>query len=218
MKKNFGVVFGLPCWGMGAAVLALFAFTSASRATVIVNNLADATVSSAETGWYYGQVFTMGSSSSGNLGTLTLDLYSGSTGSAVVYLYNASGGAPTGSGVAIGTVSGTGNQTIALGSHPALAASTSYAIIIHDNVSSDVRWNYTANAASGGTGSLPGGIVFSSDGSSGWGSTANEYMQMEVDVVPVPEVPMTGMFMGIGALAIAAGRTLRRRLCAARSA
>ena len=38
---------------------------------------------------------------------------------------------------------------------------------------------------------------------------------MELDVVP--EVPMTGMVMGIGALAIAAGHTLRRKLCPAKS-
>jgi hypothetical protein len=41
------------------------------------------------------------------------------------------------------------------------------------------------------------------------GPSASGQRFLEVDVVP--EVPMTGMVMGIGALAIAAGHTLRRK-------
>jgi hypothetical protein len=55
---------------------------------------------------------------------------------------------------------------------------------------------------------------YSTTGSGGWGLSAQQRF-LEVDVVP--EVPMTGMVMGIGALAIAAGHTLRRKLCAAKS-
>ena len=209
MKKNFAM-FGLPRWGVGAALLALFALAPASRAAldIEVNNLAATTTLYATAGGYYGQEFTM-DSSSGNLSILTLKLDSSGGGTADIYLYNVSGGVPTaGSGVVIGHVlTGT---TFNLTSNPNLNANASYAILVHDT-GGDVRWNYTASTATGGNGSFPSPEVYG-DGASIWNFTGGNYFQMELGVDVVPEVPMTGLVMGIGALAIAAGHTLRRKI------
>ena len=212
MKKNFGM-FGLPRWGVGATLLALCVFAPASRAAldIEVNNLAASTTGFATAGGFYGQEFTM-DSSSGNLSILTLKLASSGSGTADIYLYNVSGGVPTaGSGVIIGHVlTGT---TFNLTGNPTLNANASYAILVHDT-GGDVRWNYTSDNHSGGAGNgglFPSSEVFG-DGGSSWSFTPNNYFQMELGVDVVPEVPMTGLVMGIGALAIAAGHTLRRKI------
>ena len=66
-----------------------------------------------------------------------------------------------------------------------------------------------------GHGSFLSSYVSGSDLPLSWIGPQSRQQLMEVDVVP--EVPMTGMVMGIGALAIAAGHTLRRKLCPAKS-
>ena len=91
MKKNLGMYFGLPCCGAGAVLLALCAFTTVSRADVIVNNTGGN--SSYTGGVPLGQVFTM-SGTGGNLTSLTLQLFSSAGGVAEVDLYNIASGAP----------------------------------------------------------------------------------------------------------------------------
>ena len=113
----------------------------------------------------------------------------------------------------LGTVSGgtTGDgQLIAVSSlvNQALTANTEYAIVMQTSTGT-VSWDNTPSAASGGTGTL--GLAYFYNGNS-WGTVPdNNYFQMNLQTTPVPEVPMTGVVMGFGALAIAVGHTLRRK-------
>jgi hypothetical protein len=201
-------------------LLALCAFTPVSRADVIVDNTG--AVSQFVSGSSFAQVFTM-SGTSGNLSSLTLNLdVVGSGGSAQIDLYNVSAGAPTTLATALGTVSSasTGSSVLAavsLSSNPLLTAGGTYAVVMEypSTPSGSLAWNYTTGNASGGTGSF-GGIYFSTDHGANWNvySTLNA-MQMNLQTTPVPEVPMTGVVMGFGALAIALGHTLRRKLSTA---
>ena len=221
MKKNFGMFILAPRWGVGAVLLALCAFTPVSRADVIVDNTG--AVSQFVSGSSFAQVFTM-SGTSGNLSSLTLNLdVVGSGGSAQIDLYNVSAGAPTTLATALGTVSGTGGgnlvlANVTLGSNPLLTAGSSYAIVLDYPASPNgsLAWNYESGHASGGDGSL-GSIYLSANSGATWGvyGIRADSMQMNLQTTPVPEVPMTGVVMGFGALAIALGHTLRRKLSTA---
>jgi len=213
MKKNLGTFFGLSRCGVGAVLLGLCAFTPVSRADVIINNMPPGETTLAPiSGATVGQVFTMSSpNGSGTLSSLTLELYSTSGGIVNVDLYNAPSGAPTGSAILLGTVTAgtSGNQAIGVSSlnHYSLAVGTQYAIVLEQ--SGSVSWDFTSSTASLGYGTL-GTIYTSVNSGVTWGAYGGSGgMQMNLQTTPVPEVPMTGVVMGFGALAIALGRKLR---------
>ena len=213
MKKNLGMFFGLSRCGAGAILLGLCAFTPVSRAAVIVNNTGNP--STTLSGATVAQVFTM-SGTSGNLSSLALTLDINSAGTAAVDLFNVDGGgAPTTLAAVLGSVTTTsaGNPvTVAvnLTSNPLFTAGGSYAIALAYPAipSASLSWDYTTTAGSGGTGSL-GGLYYSFNSGSTWTAYGGGALQMNLQTTPVPEVPMTGVVMGFGALAIALGRKLR---------
>jgi hypothetical protein len=185
------------------------------RATVVYNNLGDSTAGFANQGAApLAQVFTM-PATGGILSALTLGLYSTSGGTATIDLYNASsGGAPFGSVVStLGsvTVGSSGFQNIAVNSlnNYFLADGGVYAIVLETPASGSVSWNTTTTTGSGGSGSQ-GGFYYNNGA---WTAlpVSGYYGQMDLETTPVPEVPMTGVVMGFGALAIAVGSTLRRK-------
>ena len=209
MKKNLGTFFGLPRCGVGAVVMALCALGPVSRADVIINNLGDTPAGGMNGALTLAQVFTM-SGISGNIGSLTLDLsvnpsYSGS---AEVDLYSVSGSAPGSLVANFGTVNvgSSGNIAVSLIGYPLLSSGSSYAIVLQPSTAA-TAWEYTTTAGSGGSGSL-GGLYYEVGGN--WYQyTSGNYLQMSLSTTPVPEVPMTGLVMGFGTLAIALGRKFR---------
>jgi len=213
MKNNLGMFFGLSRWGVGAVVLALWAFApvSSDALETIVNNTGSSSASYLANP--FAQVFTM-SGTSGNINNLTLELNVITTGSAEVDLYSVSSGAPGSLLQNLGNVTAviTGNsQSIAVGSvnQYLLAAGTQYAIVLQNPSSGLIGWDNTSSAVSGGTGTL-GLAYFNNAGN--WSTVPdNNYFQMNLMTTPVPEVSMTGAVMGFGALAIALGHTLRRK-------
>ena len=201
MKKNFGKCFGLARCGAGAVIIGLCAFIQASRADVaIVDNTSQANNGFGTGALPEAVMFTMGNSGA-NISSLTL-VMSGS-GSSEVYVYNAPGGAITaynGAGNALydlGSISAS-SPTITIGNPSlySLSANSEYAIVLADSGS---QWGFTASPSFTGSAS-----TFA------WNSMGI-YFQMDL-VSPVPEVPVTGIVMGFGALAIAVGHTLRRKL------
>ena len=213
MKKNFGMFILAPRWGVGAVLLALCAFTPVSRADVIVDNTGATTLSTVfgGPGHQIAQVFTM-SGTSGNISSLALLLDSTTAGTYTlnVDLYATSSGAPTGLATFLGTVtaSTTGDRQLigvsSLTSGVTLTPGTQYAVALEQN--GNLQWDYTSTSG-------VGPIYYSLDAGSTWtvyGSPGN--MQMNLQTTPVPEVPVTGVVMGFGALAIAVGGTLRRKL------
>lgn len=214
MKKNLGTFFGLPGLGAGVVAMALCAFIPASRADVaIINNLGDTHdggyISLNDGGTAWAQTFQAGSS--GNIDGLTLSLGT-SSGSMAVLLYavNDSGSGPNGTGINLGTVAAaTGIVTLNNLTTP-LTLGNYYAIALQPAVSGSdsIAWNSTENPVSGGSGTTLYEIYKNSG--SGWVyNSSTPYLQMNLEVAPVPEVPMTGMVMGFGALAIVLGRKLR---------
>jgi hypothetical protein len=207
MKKNLGMFFGLSRCGVGAVLLGLCAFTPISRAAItFLDNTSDPNNGNTTTTYTYADVFTMGAA--GYLNSLTLTL-SGSLSSAV-YVYAATSGNPptssyNGAGNALfslGTVSGSSPVILSLNDY--LAAGT-YAIVL---ASSGSSWSLTASgAATTQNGSSFGGLYYNNTGT--WAPTAGIGQMNLVGVTAVPEVPMTGMVMGFGALAIALGRKFR---------
>ena len=218
MRKYWTTFFWIPRLGIGAALLALFVFTSASHASVvIVNNLSNPLSGVSAPNYGFAQDFSTGTGS-GLISSVTLVLNIDTVNSVGVYIYNASADptGPTGSGTLLGTITATatGNHQQYTLSGPSLAtysftAGSDYGIVIA--TSSSIQWNYD-NPNTGFTG--VGAFLDPYWYDSGWHAGAGAF-GLGVDVVP--EVPMTGMFMGIGALAIAAGHTLRRKLCPAKS-
>ena len=220
MKKNSGLFFGLPCWRMGAVLLVLCAFTPVSRADLI-NNLSKsdgsgtyATASRTDTGIVgeWEQVFIMpAASGTFSISSLTLELYSSSTGQGNVELYSVTGSGGSavftdqGSIGSVSVVSSGDWQQILVnpGSATLNGNSQEYAVGL-TTTSGQISWDFTTVTGSGGGGTL--------------GDQYNEqydyndnHFQMGLVVTPVPEVPMTGLVIGFGALAIALGHTLRRK-------
>ncbi len=216
---------------MGIVFSALIVSTSISRAAVIVDNLSYGGNGSEYSGSVssYAQVFTMpgGPPAPAYLDklevNLTLDVQPGNVN---FYLYTTtSGGVPTGSGTLLGTsptLSSGPNQNvmISLVNSPSLSSGTSYAIVMTENAGV-VAWDATSTSGAGsGTGTLPsGGGIYTYNGTA-WTSAYSGYsfqMDVETGMTPVPEVPTTGAFMGFGALTIAVGHSLRRKLFAAKN-
>jgi hypothetical protein len=219
MKSNLGTFFGLSCWCMGAVVLALCAFTPASRADVIVNNTGTP-FASFNGNVQYAQAFTMPGTigdPSSLISSLALELNVSVIGSENVYLYSVNGShVPTGTGTLLGTVNpgstgdGLVTPVISLPGNISLAAGTSYAIAL--NTSGTIAWDVSSSSTSGGTGTLLGNYNSLNNGSTWSTGPGGFYLQMDLNATPVPEVPMTGMVMGFGVLAVAVGGTLRRKL------
>lgn len=209
MKKNLGMFFGLSRCGMGAVLLGLCAFTPVSRAAVVVNNTGGN--SSYTGGVPLGEVFTM-SGTSGDLTSLTLQLFSSAGGVAEVDLYSVILGAPSSELYVLGNVSpGTGNnQIVAVSSlnNVLLNANATYAIVLQAPSSGSMAWDAISGTVSGGTGPALGGEYYQSGGV-WYSSNPSASFQMNLQTTAVPEVPMTGVVMGFGALAIALGRKLR---------
>ena len=208
MKRNLGMSFGLSRRCVGAVLLALCAFTPASRAlNTIVDNSAQPQTVTAGTSVPQAQVFTM-PGYSGTISSLTLVLGGGGV-SANVDLFNVSAGLPTGSGTIIGTVnaSSSGSDAVTLSGGPyTLSSGASYAIELQ---SSGGSWDATTETGNTGDGSF-GGLYYYNG--SAWVLESGDYAQMSLQTSPVPEVPVTGSVMGMGALAIAVGSALRRKL------
>ena len=230
MKKNLGTFILAPSIRAAAVLLALCAFTTVSRADVI-NNLPPGVataISGNGGGLPIAQVFTMSGSDSGTVSSLTLSLdfvVDNPSETVTVSLFNVSGGVPTsGSGTVLGTFDASSfssgspqNITLTLSSNPALSAGASYAIALEVPSGGSVNWNATSTSATGGTATSLGGIYgnTAADGSGTWTATGYSglvYAQMDLQISSVPEVPLTGTVMGFGAVAIAVGLTLRRKL------
>lgn len=230
MQKNLGMFFWVPRLGVGVVLLALFAFTSASRAGVIVDNITGNTFVNGTTAKNYkSQGFD--ATQSGPISSVSLELsFSvGTSGSMSVYLVTAnSSGQPTEAytaGINLGTiytsegVDGTPSTYAVenLASSVELTAGDYYAIVIYGKDPSlsggNPSWMFLPPARDDanflGAYSSGDGISF---------SIFNSAEERGLEINEVPEVPMTGMMMGIGALCLAAGHTLRRKLCAAKSA
>jgi len=223
MKKNLVAFFGLSRWGVGAVALTLCAFAPASRADVtVINNLADihdgGVLTAVDGGTSYAQTFNAGSS--GNISSLTLSLGS-SSGTMNVYLYDA-GTAPalSGGGINLGTKTllgsvAAGTGIVSLSSNPFLNTVDYYSIALVPAASGSdsIAWNSTTTAGSGGAGTSFYAVYSSANSGLTWAyDFQNPYLQMNLSVSPVPEVPVTGVVMGFGALAIAVGGSLRRKM------
>jgi|SRR5665213_1034851 len=209
MKNNLNNIFGLARLGAGAAVLGLLACASTSHATVILNNTTDTSVGALTGGG--AQEFVM-TTAAGTLTSITLSLGAGSgTGNVFVYDTTGAGGSPGSQLYSLGTIS-SASPTIS-GLNDLLSGGTTYAIVLNANATS-LGWNYTADSAVAATGgaSLPATRFYT--GSGPFGGPFPDYGQMSLSVTPVPEVPITGVVMGFGALAIAMGSTLRRKASA----
>lgn len=209
MKNNLKNIFGLARFGAGAAVLGLLACASTLHAAVIVDNTG--TPNFYVGGATYGQLFTMSGTS---FNSLTLELYSASGGTANVSLYNVGSGLPTSLNTLLGTVTaGVGDgQLVSVTpfSVSGLTSGNQYAIVLSQ--SSSVRWDWNSTAATGF-----GATASSADSGATWSSYPS-YVQMNLSAVtPVPEVPMTGMVMGFGALTVAMVSTRFRKIHSAGS-
>ena len=214
MKKTLNLT-GL---GVGAALVAFCAFTPALRAdVVIVNNLANTVGSHTGAAQELVQDFTP--TVGGQISSVTLQLDITTVGSIVVNLYSGAASA-TSAGTLVGalgtiTATTTGDDqqfTLSGGSLAihSLASGTVYGIEIAGTTTIGSGLHHQRQTATGSSGSFTGHAW--GDGGSGgvtWTQGA-AYTMMSVNVVP--EVPMTGMVMGFGALAIAAGHTLRRTI------
>jgi hypothetical protein len=215
MKNNLRSIFGFERLGTGAAFLALLACTSTSHADVILDNTTDNGFSNdggqlSVDSYSVAQVFTTPSSDY-ELNSIYLSFGAASSGSANVYLYDVTGGVPSGSGTQIGTISGgPGNTLVSLTSTPTHSANTSYAVAL--GTGGGITWNETSTSVSGvaGAPNLGNEYVFY-DG--GWNHNGSSYLQMEV--VAVPEVSITGAVMGFGVLVVALGRKFASAKCIA---
>jgi hypothetical protein len=221
MKKNRRVFFWVPRLGVGAALLALFALTSVSRADIdIVNSLGDTKVNDAPASGNPFKVEDFSTTVSGQISGVILSLNFNAAAVAAhspldVYIYNATGSGPTGSGSLLGTITptttGDHQYTVSGLQAYSLTAGQDYAIGIDETLGSGtVGWEYAAlNSPNTGTGGSFLGAYNSVAGTSPWVSS-NPLQQRFMKVTAVPE-PMAGTLMGLGALAVAASHTLRRR-------
>lgn len=199
------VLWPAPSRVVGTVILAFCSYVPLTHASVIVDNTPNFTLAGNEgAGDTLAQVFTMpvltGSYFGGNISSLSLVM--AGSGLSDVYVYNATLGGPTTPLYSLGSVdAGSGIVTIS-SSSDFLTAGQTYAIEVVTGASAD--WLQTASSGSG-SGSL-GGAYFAS----GSGQDVGVYYGM--DLQAVPEVPMTGVVMGFGALTVGLGHTLRRKL------
>ena len=230
MKRNFTTILSV-----GAALFALFAFTSASRASFMLDNITGQTFTAGTTASNYkSQGFE--ATENGLISSVSLELTfsAGTVGSLSVYLVTANASGQPSEAYTAGTLLGTISTTLGtdgtasafavnLTGSASLINTVNYAIVINGSDlglsgTGHPSWDYLHSGA------LPGGITGTFDGAySGNGTTfstanAGEERGLQIGVSPVPEVPMTGAFMGFGALVIVGGSALRRKLAAAKTA
>jgi len=209
--------FGLPCWKAGAVLVVLCAFTTGSRADVIqVDNTANTPQSFDDATFdWYAQVFTT-TTSAGNFSSLTLELNATVGSTAFIDLYSSDLTTVDQLHLGIVTASSTGDQQITpvtILNNYSLAPNTSYAIVLESTTSGSIAWDFNSldnNNVFEGNGSL-GGNYNSYQGGPEWDPNYHGSYELGI-TTPVPEVPTTGAVMGFGALAIALGHTLRRKL------
>lgn len=206
--------------GKRVVLLTLCGFTIVSHAQVIVfdnTNGYTSQSSAAAPGDIYGQTFIM-PDTNGYFSSLTLSLASGSSGTAEVdlYTYSVSFGMIFNS--VLGTVDGSGS--VNLSSNPTLLANAMYAVVLDSPSSGTFTWNATDDApAVGVAGFSPGGSVYSADptGDTGWNVFLSQSLQIQASVAAAapaiaPEISITSMFFGLGALFIVMDYILRRKI------
>jgi hypothetical protein len=202
-------------WEMGVAALALCAFIPLSRADLIINNLSDSQNAILTQGLDpIGQEFTTASSGGTlTISSVTLALYNYASGpaSASIELYSTSSGLPSGAATLLGNFSvSAGHQTVTLTpSAVQLYANTTYAIVLDNIPSTGFGLDATTTSGSGGSASF--GDIYYNNGTWTKDAVDSGIYNWRMDLQAVPEVPMTGMVMGLGALVIALGHTLRRK-------
>jgi hypothetical protein len=203
--------------GVATVLLVLGASMVAVHADVIVNDLGTA---NAHTPQYPGSpaVFyeIFNTTESGNISAIELQLDSTASGSVTVNLYNATGttlGSEVGT---LGTISvGTGdNQQLSI------TSLTSYPLTAGDNYAIEYSSTPTITSDLSSSPSTVGGsegsyVAFFRNGND-IGTTYT--MRDDVEIAAAPETPMTGAFMGFGALAVAGGNMVRRKLAASSKA
>ena len=189
--------------GTGAACLALLVCASTANATVIIDNTGAATAGIENN--TAAQEFTM-QTANGLLSSVTLSLVAG--GSGTVSVYTTSGGAIGAQLYSLGAISGGGLQTIS-GGNNLLIGGTVYAIVLQNVVNG---WNFTTAAATVNSGASMNTGMFI--GPTFAGPIGGDFLQMSLNVSPVPEVPVTGAVMGFGVLAVAIGTHMRRKVSA----
>jgi hypothetical protein len=190
MKTSWGLTFGVSRRGVGLVLLALVAFAPAAPAAVIVDNSAN--TFSGHTGASQGLVQDFTPTVTGNIGSVTLYLYSTAGGSMVVNLYSGTASSSSaGSFVAtLGTISaGTGGAVQYtlnnLGSlNQKLTSGTVYGIEISGTTT--IGWEYTSSSttASGSNGSFTG-KSWGNGGGVTWTQGA-AYTGLAVSEVPEP--------------------------------
>ena len=193
---------------VGAIFLAAFGFGMTASAGIIVGNLGQTTVGSYNANVYIEETFTP--SQNTTLGSVTLNLNYSAAASGTVNLYELTGGLTLvgGLGTVSSSSSGTANDTI--GGLSAVLVSGNEYIVQLVSTTSDITWNYTSgnSTASGSTGAFD--TLFYNRASN---SDHSDTFKMELDAVP--EIPQTGLVMGLGALAICGLDRLRRNRPAA---
>ena len=249
--KTWGSCFRPCALSSGVVLLALFAFTSVSRADFTVADNLDGnsakisgyTASGGAGTEFKAQMFTTGSEGGDiSLLDLYLSVYGISgTPTMNVYVYDVTGGSISSSPIdLLGTVaftSATSNSfEVDIENTIYLSPDTDYAIAIDakalNSGSATVGWAFFSAAVTGinfsGDGTMPPasspGVTGNngdytpagpSHGSGGldvtWGILQSQQRLLDIHLVPVPE-PTTGAIIGISALCLAAGRTLRRRI------
>ena len=240
MRKNLKLNFLVPIWIVGSACLALCGFTSTSRADVIVADNLDGNtniISNYTSGGteFKAQMFMTGTEG-GDISFLDLYLtvaIASGTPTMNVYVYDVTGGGISSSSVdLLGTVTlaPSSGQTfgVDIENNINLSANTEYAIAIDTTVNSGsgtVGWAYFNKNVTGinftGDGTMPTatnpGVTgnngdYNVGGSNGnninWSILNQQERLMDIGVVPEPN---TSAIIGVGALCIVAGRTLRRR-------
>jgi hypothetical protein len=209
MKKTLEVFLSAKSLGIAVALAVLFVSALGAQAVIVFDNTGG--FSETSTANYpppvtYGQSFIM-TSGSGAIDGLTLLFGSGSSGSAEVDLYNFNGNvwSPVST---LGTVDGSG--VVNLTSNPILQGNSVYAIVLQVPSSGSLSWLGTTALPT--TGFSPGASMYSVNGGVNWNNYLSQSFQMQVSAMTaVPEVPITGVVMGLAVFAIGVGRATRRK-------
>jgi hypothetical protein len=162
MRKHLTTFFWISRLGTGAAFLALFAFTAASRAGIVIVSNLITPIDSTSGHPYMSQEF--GTTVSGQINNITLDMHFTSAGSIVVSIYDmgtsSTGAPPSGTGYTLGTITVSGpsapngtdyylNGSDGLASY-SLAAGHYYDLVVH--VPASAGWEYLTYASGNNSG------------------------------------------------------------------
>jgi len=207
MKKNVSGGWPLSV-SVGAIFLAVFYFRINASAGLIVGNLSQTVAGNYNANGYVEETFTPNLNTT--LGSVTMNLNYSAAASGTISLYQLTPGLAFVAtlGTVSSSTSGTANYTIS-GLSEALISGDQYIIQLASG-NSDISWNYVSghSTSSGSIGTFDG--IFYNNASL---NDPNNSFAMELDAVP--EVPMTGIAMGLGAVAICGFDLLRRKKTAA---